>query len=161
MNRMFSQVCRALASVSRDESLWRSLGHPSWEKDHASTYRFHCGWARARPLVVLTALACDGLTVDCRETGWKGAYMAWLRAVSRPYVRVHFRYRPLLVPLSRTTAHAHACSRNKTNTRCVLVATPDKNYSCTIRLLVVGPRHPHHHLLLKAIIVCTSPRRDD
>ncbi|ELR16560.1 Ras family protein [Acanthamoeba castellanii str. Neff] len=45
-----SMVSRALAAVSRDDALWKPLGHPSWA-DHLSS-----------------------------EGGWKGAYMRWLRA---------------------------------------------------------------------------------
>lgn len=33
-----TQACRAFAVVGRDESLWRPLGHPSWEQHHARTY---------------------------------------------------------------------------------------------------------------------------
>lgn len=51
-----SMACRAFAVVGRDESLWRPLGHPSWEQHHART-----------------------------EEGWKGAYMTWLRAAAKRY----------------------------------------------------------------------------
>ncbi|ELR16556.1 Ras subfamily protein [Acanthamoeba castellanii str. Neff] len=47
-----SMASRALAAVSRDDALWKPLGHPSWADHHA-----------------------------LREgSAWKGAYMLWLRA---------------------------------------------------------------------------------
>lgn len=46
-----SMTCRALATASRDDALWKPLGHPSWA-DH----------------------------IIREGGGWKGAYMLWLRA---------------------------------------------------------------------------------
>jgi hypothetical protein len=37
-NSAGGQVCRAFAAVSRDDSLWRRLGHPSWEEHHVTAY---------------------------------------------------------------------------------------------------------------------------
>ncbi len=73
-----TKVCRALAKLSRDDSIWKPLGHHSWESTARSPFpsskSINCNLSRL----------CDSNFAvvranRCKEEGWKGAYMEWLR----------------------------------------------------------------------------------
>jgi hypothetical protein len=77
-----SQASRALAAVSRDDALWKPLGHPSWADHHALR---SVGSFYSHTSVVLTG-------TGCREgSAWKGAYMLWLRAAVSQFRHVNTR----------------------------------------------------------------------
>jgi hypothetical protein len=71
------QVCRAFAAVSRDDSLWRRLGHPSWEEHHVAAYASSLITV-TRTLLLTGSRVCTvavwlaGWFVVCGVTGRRG-----------------------------------------------------------------------------------------
>jgi hypothetical protein len=71
-------VSRALAAVSRDDVLWKPLGHPSWADHHILRL---VGPGNTKHDVPHPVLRKGYHTTPSSEGGgWKAAYMTWLRA---------------------------------------------------------------------------------